>query len=103
MKINLPAAVRRIARFMGIRLSKRLERLVTEQSSFVFMSQHKEQFRELLPNGSMDMVVTGRVGDSKQRLGEQLIRDLDSAWEKYVTPVLGYKNYDQLRDAISLR
>ncbi len=103
MKTNLPAAVRRIAKFMGINVSKRLERLVTEQASFVFMSQHKEQFREPLPNGSMDMVVTGRVGDSKHRLSPELVGDLDSAWKKYVTPMLGYQNYDELRTAISLR
>ena len=102
MKQNLPAAVRRIARFMGIDLSRALERTVTEQSSFYFMSRHKEKFRELVPGGAMDMVVSGRVGDAKSRLSQELADHLQAAWAETVTPILGYENYHQLRQAISL-
>jgi len=48
------------------------------------------------------MVVTGRVGDSKQKISAELQSELDEAWQRYVTPMLGYENYDQLLDSISL-
>jgi hypothetical protein len=102
MKLNLPAAVRRIAKFMDIELSKTLERLITEQSTFEFMSRHKDQFREVVPNGSMDMVVSGQVGAADDRLTPELKAELDEAWQRYVTPILGYRNYEELRSAISL-
>ena len=102
MKTNLPAAVRRIARFMDIDLSKTLERKVVEQASFVFMSQHKEKFTEQVPGGVMEMVVSGQVGEAKKQIDPKVLESLDQAWSDYVTPVLGYQSYDQLRDAISL-
>jgi hypothetical protein len=102
MKVNLPAAVRRIARFMGLDISRTLETKVCHQASFEFMARHKAQFSEKLPNGEMEMVVTGRVGDAKEALSPELQDELEAAWTKYVTPMLGYKDYEQLRQAISL-
>ena len=102
MKLNLPAAVRRISRFMDKTLSKTLERKVVEQSTFEFMSRHKEKFQELLPNGVMELVATGRVGDSERGLSDELKQMLDDAWQAYVTPQLGYRSYRELRSAISL-
>lgn len=102
MKLNLPAAVRRIARFMGLDISKTLQHKVTQQASFEFMSRHKAQFSERLPDGVMEMVVTGRVGDAKLALSAGLNDELDAAWQKYVTPILGYRNYDELRRTIAL-
>jgi hypothetical protein len=46
--------------------------------------------------------VTGRVGDSKLKISAELQSELDEAWQRYVTPMLGYENYDQLLDSISL-
>lgn len=102
MKLNLPAAVRRIARFMGLDPSRVLQQKVTEQATFGFMSRHKEKYQESVPDGVMEMVVTGRVGDSKQMISAELQSELDEAWQRYVTPVLGYQNYKQLFDSISL-
>ena len=102
MQQDLPAAVRRIARFMDVDLSESLEQKVTEQATFEFMSQHREKFNEQVPNGVMEMVVTGRVGDAKAGLSEDLATQLEDAWQQYVTPQLGYRNYDELRDALSL-
>jgi hypothetical protein len=102
MKLNLPAAVRRIARFMGLDPSKILQQKVVEQATFGFMSRHKEKYLELVPGGVLEMVVTGRVGDSKQKISAELQSELDQAWQRYVTPMLGYQNYDQLHDSISL-
>lgn len=102
MKLNLPAAVRRVARFMGLDPSRVLLQKVVEQATFEYMSRHKEKYQELVPGGVMEMVVTGRVGDSKQRLSAELESELDEAWQRYVTPMLGYQNYEQLLDSISL-
>jgi len=102
MKLNLPAAVRRIARFMDLDPSRVLLQKVVEQATFGFMSRHKEKYQELVPGGVMEMVVTGRVGDSKQRISADLKSELDEAWQRYVTPALGYRNYEQLLESISL-
>ena len=102
MKLNLPAAVRRIARFMELDPSKTLQQKVVEQATFGFMSRHKEKYQELVPGGVLEMVVTGRVGDSKQKISAELQSELDQAWQRYVTPMLGYQNYDQLQDSVSL-
>ncbi len=67
------------------------------------MSRHSEKFTEQVPNGLMEMVVTGRVGDAKQGLDENLKRQLEDAWQDYVTPQLGYRSYAELREAISLK
>lgn len=102
MKLNLPAAVRRISRFMGLDPSRILQQKVVEQATFGFMSRHKEKFQERVPGGVLEMVVTGRVGDSKQRVSIELQSELDEAWQRYVTPMLGYQNYEQLLESISL-
>jgi hypothetical protein len=106
MKNDLPAAVRRIASFMDLDLSldlgKELEEKVTHQATFEFMSEHRQKFTEQVPNGFMEMVVTGRVGDAQAGLSEQLKAQLKDAWQEYVTPHLGYASYDDLRAAISL-
>ena len=102
MKLNLPAAVRRIARFMGLDPSRILQQKVIEQASFEFMSRHRGKYQERVPGGVLEMVVTGRVGDAKQNISAELQSALDEAWQRYVTPVLGYENYDQLVDSISL-
>lgn len=102
MKLNLPAAVRRISRFMGLDISKTFERKITQQSTFEFMSRHKEKYNEKVPGGLMEMVVSGRVGDGNASLSDELLETLDTAWQESVTPYLGYLNYAGLRDAIRL-
>jgi hypothetical protein len=74
---------------------------VVEQATFEFMSRHREKYQERVPGGVLEMVVTGRVGDSKQKISAELQSELDEAWQRYVTPMLGYENYDQLLDSIS--
>ncbi|MFT7221866.1 MAG: hypothetical protein ACI8Z1_003489, partial [Candidatus Azotimanducaceae bacterium] len=104
MKLNLPAAARRMARFMDVDLSKTRERLVVEQSTFEFMSRHRDKFSEQLPGQGavMEMVKTGRVGDSSAGLSDDLKSALLEGWQQNVTPQIGYRNYAELRKAISL-
>lgn len=107
MKLNLPAAARRIARFMDIDLSKTRERLVVEQATIGFMSRHRDKFSEQLPGqreqgAVMEMVKTGRVGDSADGLSDDLKSALLEGWQQNVTPQIGYRNYAELRAAISL-
>ena len=102
MKLNLPAAVRRISRFMGFDISKTLERKIVSQSTFEFMSRQREKYQEQVPGGRMEMVVNGRVGDGKAALSTEVLTLLDNAWQEWVTPNLGYRDYDELRGMISL-
>ena len=87
---------------MGLNPSSALQQKVVEQATFEFMSRHREKYQERKPGGVLEMVVTGRVGDSKQKISAELQSELDEAWQRYVTPMLGYENYDQLLDSISL-
>ena len=100
LKDDLPLAVRRIARFMDVDLNDELQAKVTHQASFEFMSAHREKFSEQVPNGVMEMVVTGRVGDAETGLSDPLKEQLQSAWQRYVSPRLGYADYAELRAAI---
>lgn len=102
MKLDLPAAVRRISSFMDLDISKTFEQKITQQSTFEFMSRHSEKFTEQVPDGLMEMVVTGRVGDAKEGLGEHLKQQLEDAWQEYVTPQLGYRSYEELCEVVSL-
>ena len=102
MKADLSASVVRIAEFMEIDLNTSLHKTVVEHASFDYMLGSKEKFQESVPSGTLEMVATGRVGDSTHGLSADLQLNLEAAWSSYVTPQLGYQNYKELRDSISL-
>ena len=111
MKADLPAAVRKIAAFVGIDLDPELERTVLAQASYSFMREHVHQFDDHilaevfnrmagLPVGNSDKVYAGRTGAGRDQLPDALKAELDARWEKEIGRTLGLPNYQAVREAL---
>lgn len=108
MKRDLPAAVRRVAEFMGLDSDAELLAKVTAQSSFSFMNEHQNQFDEhvqmrlleqrlgLKTGGRASKVRAGRVGDHGRELPEHILQALDDMWHKEIGEPLGIASYEEL-------
>ena len=114
MKADLPATVRRIARFMGIPLDDELLDIVIRQSSRAFMLAHREQFdashlREiggnragLPPAIDSAKVTTGPSNEARYQLSAELKAMLDDIWRAQMMPRFGLETYDDLRVAVRM-
>ncbi|MCX7063591.1 MAG: sulfotransferase domain-containing protein [Proteobacteria bacterium] len=98
MRADLRGHVARIAAFMGITADRALLDLATRQSTFEYMALHKDQFADHIPDTPMRFhkVVNGQVGSHRLRVSAALGARIDAAWQHYVTPVLGFENYEAL-------
>ncbi len=112
MKADLPAGVRRIARFLDLELDPELERIVLHQSSYPFMRAHVDQFDDHilaaafnrlagLPNGNSDKVREGKSGEGKVRLDDDLKAELDDRWRQEIAEPLGLPDYPALMAALA--
>ena len=109
MKADLPRAIERVASFVGIALDDELREIVLRQSDITFMQEHKEQFEDHLtrkarsaamwlpPDGQLNMVRTGQVGESRDRVPDEIKKELDLVWLEEITPNTGLKSYEDLR------
>jgi hypothetical protein len=109
MKRDLPATVRKVARFIGCGLDEELLETVVRQSSIEFMSAHRGQFDDHLlrrarnaacglpPGGSSSKVRAGRVGDHRRELPDDVARELDAIWQQEIGQELGLADYPELR------
>lgn len=112
MKADLLAVVHGVAKFVGCSDDKEAIEIAAKQASFRFMKQHEAQFDDHLtpqrrnadlglpPDVGATKVSTGNVGDSKSQLSSQTLELLDQRWQKMIMPVLGFKDYAALREAI---
>ncbi len=112
MKDDLPTAVKRIADFVGIALNDQLLELILENSSLDFMRANKNKFDEkvtcefnekigFIPlGGESSKVKSGRVGDHKKGLPEEVSKEMDLAWEKEIDGKLGVSSYQAMRDIL---
>jgi hypothetical protein len=108
MKADLPAVVRRVARFVGIDLDPALEAIVLEQASLRSMTEHKDKYDDLLMRERSEAVVglppgsdsakirVGAVGSFVKELPAAVIAELDEMWRAVVTPRLGAASYAEL-------
>jgi aryl sulfotransferase len=85
MKADLPAAVRRIARLMGVDLSPSELESVVERSSYAYMKSVGDQFdtRGLSPPWAKHrgaMVRRGERGSASELLGAEDQRRIDEYW-----------------------
>ena len=107
MQRNSSETVQRIAEFIGIDLDEDLLALTLEHSSLPFMLTHKDRFDDALmrkkseevsnlPTGSDSAKVReGKIG-SRTALSKKTLTRIDETWEKEITPVLGFGNYDEM-------
>ena len=107
MQRNSSETVKRIAEFISIDLDEDLLALTLEHSSLPFMLAHKDRFDDALmrkkseevsnlPTGSDSAKVReGKVG-SRTALSKKTLTRIDETWQKEITPVLGFSNYDEM-------
>lgn len=109
MKSNLTRTIEKVAAFMGVSLDEELKEIVVRQSDIKFMQEHKEQFEDhiirkarskamRLPlDGQLNKVRNGQVGESKERVSDEIRKELDAVWQEVVTPRTGLSSYEELR------
>lgn len=112
IKTDPAAAVRKVARFIGVDLDGELEALVLEQSSITFMLEHKHQFDDNLlrrardeimglpADGESSKVKSGKVGASKDLLPEAIAQRFDEIWQSELSALTGASSYDDLRTMV---
>ena len=109
MKADLPRTIERVADFIGIALDEELKHIVLKQSDIKFMQEHKDQFEDhiirkarseamRLPlDRQLHKVRNGQVGESKERVSDEIKNELDEVWQKEIRPRTGLNSYEELR------
>ena len=113
MKADLGCTIERVANFIGIPLDDGLRQIVLRQSDILFMQAHRDQFEDhiirkarsaamrLRVDGQLNKVRNGQVGESRQIVPEEIRRELEHAWQKEITPKIGFNSYDDLRKELA--
>jgi hypothetical protein len=113
MKTDLPRTIETVANFVGIPLDDELRQIVLRQSDIRFMQEHKEQFEDhiirkarsaamrLPPDGQLNKVRNGQVGESKNRVSDEIKKELDEVWLEEVTAKIGLNSYEDLRKELA--
>lgn len=111
MKADHPAAVRRVARFMGMVDDDPRIEIATRQSTREYMLAHAEQFNDhymravgerlggLPPNGKAHKVTSGDNGEERYRITTTIRAHLDAIWQDQIVPHWGFADYGELRAA----
>ena len=109
MKADLPRTIQKVAKFIGVPLDDELKQIVLRQSDIKFMQEHKEQFEDhiirkarsaamRLPlDGRLHKVRNGQVGESKDRVSDEIRQELDAIWQAEITAKIGLNSYEDLR------
>ena len=109
MKADLSRIIERVATFIDVPLDEELKEIVLRQSDIKFMQEHKDKFEDhiirkarreamRLPlDGQLNKVRTGQVGESKQRVPNEIRLELDIVWQEVVMPKTGLDSYEELR------
>lgn len=113
--------LRAIAHFMEVELSESEFQLVVERSQMEAMRKIASKINPS-PNNYVGKITAefgpetttygtdmkfgkmrrGKVGDGKQNLPDDILADLKKEWQERITPVLGYRDYAEMREACSL-
>ena len=109
MKEDLPRTIEKVANFMGIPLDDELKQIVLRQSDIKFMQEHRDQFEDhiirksrsaamRLPlDGQLHKVRNGQVGESRDRVSNEIKQELDAVWQEEITAKIGLNSYEDLR------
>ncbi|WP_371223940.1 sulfotransferase domain-containing protein [Roseovarius sp. 2305UL8-3] len=107
MKQDLPGAVQQVADFMGDYPEDRVA-LATKQADFRFMKAHAGQFDDhylraildprcgLPPDGVSTKVSTGKAGQGKAAVSDEIRARLDAKWAEVMGAQFGLPNYSAL-------
>ena len=107
---DLESAVRSVATFIGITDEGSIANTV-KMSSFDFMKANEEKFytnvfvkglKKLGYKGTVMMkrVVTGSATKGREMMSEQAKQAIQNMWNETVTSTIGFKNYEEFRNAL---
>jgi hypothetical protein len=111
MKADLPAAVHRVAGFLGIADQKGTIDIAIRQAGIGFMRDHGRQFDDHLIHDARDAASglppgtqTSKLGSSSERrtLTPALRMLLDDVWRDEIKTTLGYASYTDIRAALNV-
>ncbi len=111
MQADLPGAVARVARFIGLAPSAETLAIATRQATLEFMQQYPTKFDDHLlqearnaslglPMGDTAKVRPAGGGGARATLGPDLAGFLDEIWAREIAGPLGLPSYAALRQAI---
>ncbi len=112
MCADLPGSIRKVAAFMGIELDEELRAIAEEHASLAFMRAHEDRFDDRLmrersvavaglpADSDSSKVRGGGAGESRARLGPEVVAMLDAIWRERITATLGFEDYAALIAAI---
>ena len=108
---DLPAAVVRVARFLGLDPEHPNVEIATRQASIDFMRKHGSKFDDHLvrnarnaacglpSSGSTTKVRKGKSGEGSREVPRQVAEVWDREWKRIVEPATGCASYGELRAA----
>jgi len=113
MKDDLEGTIHKVAAFINIDLDDELLAITLEHSSLQFMQQHTDRFDDKLmrersialvglpEDSDSSKVRTGQVGESKQQLSAEVVKQLDALWQQHITAELGFEDYAAMIGSLS--
>lgn len=113
MKADLPGAVRRVARFIGLGDDEAAIAIAIRHAGFDFMKANEHKFDDnvvfskrnaalgLPPDAATSKVKTGKVGGHRARLSPRILARLEERWRETVEPETGMPDYDALRAVLT--
>ena len=109
---DLPAAVVRVARFLGLDEAHPNVEIATRQASIDFMRKHGSKFDDNLvrrtrngpcalpPEAFSSKVRKGKSGEGSREVPSEVIAAWNRQWKKVVEPATGHGSYADLRGAV---
>ena len=106
---DLPAAVVRVAQFLGLDADSEDIEIATRQASIDFMRKHGSKFDDHLvrnarnaacglpSSGSTTKVRKGKSGEGSRELPLEVVEVWDRAWRRIVQPATGHGSYPAMR------
>jgi hypothetical protein len=113
LQLTFSSTLPKIAEFIGVDMDEELEEIVNRQSSLDFMREHGSHFDDHflrlqrydamgVPRDSYSSKVSSREASRNRPVpSEKLIADMQAKWEREITPRIGFKNYEALKNWFS--
>lgn len=110
---DLPAAVVRVARFLGLDEAHPNVEIATRQASIDFMRQHGSKFDDNLvrrkrngpcalpPEAFSSKVRKGKSGEGASEVPLEVVEAWNREWKRIVEPATGHGSYPELRTAVA--
>ena len=112
---DLPVAVLRVARFLGLDANHPNVEIAARQASIDFMREHGSKFDDHLvgdarnaacglpASGTTSKVRKGKAGEGAREAPPEILEVWNREWKRTVEPATGHGSYAELRNAVAPR